>query len=39
MTPAPKRRWSASSLRMLFVVVTVFSVALGVVYQLNWIRQ
>ena len=26
MTPAPKRRWFAFSLRTLFVVVTVFAV-------------
>jgi hypothetical protein len=37
MTPAPKRRWFAYSLRTLFVVVTVFAVWLG--YSMNWIQQ
>ncbi len=35
--PAPKRRWFAFSLRILFVVVTVFACWLG--YEWNWIRQ
>ena len=34
---APKRRWFRFSLRMMFVVVTVFGCWLG--YELNWIRQ
>ncbi len=40
MTTTPKRRWFAYSLRTLFVVVTVFGLAVGwFIYQLNWIRQ
>jgi hypothetical protein len=40
MTPAPKRRWFAFSLRMMFVVVTILGFAMSwVVYQLNWIRE
>jgi hypothetical protein len=37
MTPLPKRRWFAFSLRTLFVVVTLVACWLG--YELNWIRQ
>ena len=33
----PKRRWFRFSLRTLFVMVTMFALALG--YQLNWIRN
>jgi len=40
MTSASLRRWLASSLRMLFVVVTVFGCLLGwLAYDLNWIRE
>jgi hypothetical protein len=40
MIPALKSRWLRFSLRMMFVVLTVFGAALGwAVYQVNWIRQ
>jgi hypothetical protein len=39
MTPAPKRRWFAFSLRTLFVVVTVVAIAAYAMTVLSIVRQ